>query len=263
MQIEFVKMHGLGNDFVIVQKSTELASLDLNKLVKKISDRRLGLGSDQFILYEGSACEYSMFIFNQDGSRAGACGNATRCLAKLANEITINVSGRKLRCIMNDDGDVSVNMGKASFSEAWMPKESKLWEIAALYKLEPREILCVEVGNPHLVILKADLSHEDQELIGKNLEHHTLFPDGVNVNFASVKNQEIRLKVWERGAGFTLACGTGACASFAAAKKLGFIDDEALVKFALGNLKMLMDGGDIVMTGKAELVARGSYYYDE
>jgi diaminopimelate epimerase len=264
MQIKFAKMHGLGNDFVIVEKSEQVARLDLKTLAQKISDRHLGLGCDQFILYEMSGDECLMYIYNADGSEAWMCGNATRCLVKLIGkkDLNIRVVDRVLKCHLEDSGLTGVNMGAASFDADWMPHESALWEMAALYKLEPREILCLDLGNPHLVIFKSDLTYEDKELIGSAMQHSLLFPGGINVSFVKMDGATLNLKVWERGAGFTFACGSGACASFAAAKKLGFVDEAATVRFELGELHMSSSGNDIIMTGPATLVAEGEYQYE-
>ncbi|MES2215389.1 MAG: diaminopimelate epimerase [Pseudomonadota bacterium] len=262
--IEFFKMHGLGNDFVLLHKSQLPPNVDVSAFAKEISNRRTGIGCDQLILYsELGSDEYEMFIYNQDGSSAGACGNGTRCLTKLIGKkhIIINVQGRKLPAALNNDGSVTVNMGSVSFNESWMPSESTLWELSAFYKLDPREAICAFVGNPHLVIFKSDLSDADQALIGQALEHHPLFPGGINVNFAKVENGKIDLKVWERGDGFTLACGSGASASYAAAKKLGFVGNEGVVKFELGELNMSMQNDDVLMTGPAVFVAKGAYEY--
>lgn len=262
MKIAFAKMHGLGNDFIIIEKSPEISALDFNKLSKEISNRHTGLGCDQFILYEMNDDECIMDVYNQDGSRSGMCGNATRCLAKLIGkkDLNIRVLDRVLKCHINNPDSVSVNMGHAGFDAKWMPGEDTLWELAALYKLEPREVLCLDLGNPHLVIFKADLSLQDRELIGSEMQHSPLFPGGINVSFVNIKGTALDLVVWERGAGFTLACGSGACASFAAAKRLGFIEREAIVKFALGDLHMADHDGEIIMTGGATLVAAGEWF---
>lgn len=261
MKIEFAKMHGLGNDFVIIEKTPQISALNLRSLAKEISNRHTGLGCDQFILYEMKDDKCFMYIYNQDGSESGMCGNATRCLAKLIGkkELYINVLDRVLKCRMHDD-TVSVNMGRASFDAQWMPSEPALWELAATYKLEPREIMCLDLGNPHLVIFKADLTHQDKELIGRDMQNSPLFSGGINVSFVNVKGTVLDLIVWERGAGFTLACGSGACASFAAAKRLGFAGDEAIVRFKLGELEMADAKGEIVMTGSATLVAKGEWF---
>jgi diaminopimelate epimerase len=153
-------------------------------------------------------------------------------------------------------------MGQASFDRPWMPESTKLWEIAERFKLDLREIVCVDMGNPHLVIFSAGLTDADKALLGEKLEKHELFPEGVNVNLANVIGDSVvELKVWERGtAGFTLACGSGACATFAAAKKLGLVGETAEIKFQLGKLLMSMDNG-IVMRGPATLVFEGIYHY--
>jgi diaminopimelate epimerase len=258
-------MHGLGNDFVIIEKTSELKSLDLSLLAKKISNRYTGIGCDQVILYEATDLNaYNMSIYNQDGQEAEACGNGTRCLAKFIGKQAsiINVMGRILNCTLLDDGRVTVNMGSVSFNKPWMPEISEIWKISSLYKLEPKEIICADIGNPHLIIFNSDLSIEDQKLLGQTFEHNKLFPHGVNVNFAKINNNNIDLIVWERGDGFTLACGSGACATFAAAKKLGFVNDKAVVNFKLGSLEMSSFDESVLMTGPAEVVAKGSYQYD-
>lgn len=258
--IEFVKMHGLGNDFVIIHKSQISHISDISSFAKAVSNRRTGIGCDQLIIYNGQNDEYEMFIYNQDGSNAEACGNGTRCLARLIGrkQIAIKVLGRKLDATLNDDASITVNMGPTSFNEPWMPDESALWELASFYKLDAREVVCVSIGNPHLIIFKSDITDADRALIGKALEYHKLFPHGVNVNFAKVVGDNIMLKVWERGDGFTLSCGSGASASYSAAKKLGFVGASGTVEFELGKLYMSARGDEIMMRGPAVVVASGS-----
>lgn len=262
-EIEFTKMHGLGNDFVVICKDQLNDINDLNDFARRISDRRFGIGCDQVILYDGSGHNYNMYIYNQNGSSAGACGNGTRCLVRLIGlpKVTINVSGRVLDCDLVDDDIVTVNMGPVKYDESWMPKEHVLWELVKCYQIEPIDVICIDVGNPHIVIFKTDLSHSDKALIGSILEVHPIFKNGVNVNFADVKNGSIKLQVWERGDGFTLACGSGACASFVAAKKKGFVDNTAVVKFQYGDLNMSTQGQDVLMTGSTKTVAIGTYFY--
>lgn len=258
-------MHGLGNDFVIIEMTQAIANLNFSNFAKAISNRRTGIGCDQLITYEkASEIEYIIHIYNQDGSEAEACGNGTRCVVKLINkpEIIIKVMNRSLECKLLTDGRVSVNMGPVSFDKPWMPANDKIWEISSLYKLEPKEILCVDIGNPHLVIFNSDLSKEDQALLGKIFEHNPIFANGVNVNFAKVSGDNIDLTVWERGDGFTLACGSGACATFAAARKLGFTSNKSIVNFKLGGLEMSSVDESVLMTGPAEIVAKGTYQYD-
>lgn len=266
-KVNFTKMHGLGNDFVIVNREDLPAGCDVQKLAVNISDRRLGIGCDQFIIYHKQPESYLMTVYNQDGSLAKACGNASRCLAKLMKErsnednIIIEVSGRKLSCNIQSSQAISVNMGAVGFHESWMPAPEKVWSLAERYMIDPKEILCADAGNPHLIIF-SKLSVSDKELIGSKLQNSELFPDGVNVDFVTVEDNNILLSVYERGAGFTLACGSGACASFAATLKLGFVTSPASVIFAAGSLEMAKIGDDIVMTGPAVSVANGVYYYE-
>lgn len=267
--IKFVKMHGLGNDFVIIDKKDLPQNCNIKQLSKIVSNRHIGIGCDQFIVYDHCQDYYEMQIYNQDGSEAKACGNASRCLAKLLHEkfgkknITIKTISRTYNAGISDyvydtQTQYMVNMGAVSFAESWMPSEQKLWEFAVNYAIQPKEMICADVGNPHLIIF-SPLSHEDKEIIGSKLQNSELFPNGVNVNFASVTDK-IYLEVFERGTGFTLACGSGACASFAAASRLGFVENYANVVFKLGELKMSFDEyKSVVMTGPATLVAAGDF----
>jgi diaminopimelate epimerase len=266
-KINFTKMHGLGNDFVIINHADLPIELNINKLAKNISDRNLGIGCDQFIIYKQEQNHYNMMIYNQDGSSARMCGNASRCLAKLIyyssgdKNITIKISDRILECEVFDTNFISVNMGYVSFNETWMPAPENIYPIAEIYMIDLKEIICVDVGNPHLVIF-GNLSAQDKQGLGKNLQDNNLFDGGVNVNFATIKNDSIYLSVWERGVGFTLACGSGACASFAASVKRGFVKDKAEVIFKYGSLNMLKNKGDIIMSGPASFVCSGEFYYE-
>lgn len=266
-KINFVKMHGLGNDFVIVNKQDLIDTHDLSKLAKDIADRHTGIGCDQFIIYEEHNDSYEMIIYNIDGSSAKLCGNATRCLAKLIylntgkKDITVIVGTKKLLCHVKDENKISVNVGNVSFNESWMPSRDKIWQFAERYMIDLKETICVDVGNPHLVIF-SKLESQDQRVIGEKLQDKGLFADGVNVNFANVRDNKIHLSVWERGAGLTLACGSGACSSFAAGLKLGFVHSPSEVVFKHGSLIMKEENGNIIMQGPAELVAYGEYYYE-
>ncbi len=261
-------MHGLGNDFIMLNQQDLPKDYDLSNLAIAICNRRTAIGCDQLIIYdkEESNC-YSMTIYNQDGSLAKMCGNAARCLAKLLclkheqQQITLKLADRKIACQILDNDKISVNMGKPSFSAPWMPSADKIWSLAERYQIEPKEIICVDMGNPHLVIFSL-LSEHDKELIGGKLQNSPLFPDGVNVNFASIQDSKIHLLVWERGTGFTLACGSGACASFVAAVKLGFISSPATIIFKHGSLLMQQLDEDIIMQGPASLVATGEFFYE-
>ena len=268
-KISFAKMHGLGNDFIIIDQNNLSANCNLELLAIQMADRRRGIGCDQFIIYNKSAILssniYEMIIYNQDGSFAKICGNAARCLTSLiykktgVKNISIIASEREIACSYLDSGLIRVNMGKVDFDKNWMPSNEQLWEIAQRYGVEPKEMICADIGNPHLVIF-SEFSLKDKAIIGAKMQEHELFPGGINVNFAKVIDDKIELIVWERGAGFTLSCGSGACASFASAVKLGFIESTAQVLFELGILDMAMNGQDIVMIGPYTLVASGEFY---
>jgi diaminopimelate epimerase len=266
-KIPFVKMHGLGNDFVIIAEEMLPPAINMQNFAQRISDRRLGIGCDQFITYKEDNDFVKMSIFNRDGSKAKACGNASRCLSRLIFEkskksnITLDIDGRKVLCAYSNEDEIKVDLGTVSFEESWMLQKEVLWDLAMRHLIEPKEMLCVDVANPHLVIF-SKLSDQDKGIIGKNFQNPDLFKEGVNVSFAQIKDDKIYLKVWERGTGFTYACGSGAIATFAAANKLGFVGDDAEVIFELGTLKMQKVGANIAMTGPASFVFEGEYFYE-
>lgn len=259
-------MHGLGNDFVIVNQQHLPSSSDIQLLSKQIADRHIGIGCDQLIVYNKLSDYYQMSVYNHDGSIAKACGNAARCLAKLmyitSNEqkIVLEIAGRRLTAETVNSNEFKVNMGRVSFNENWMPAKEKIWEIAERYMIELKEIICADIGNPHLIIF-SNLSSQDKKIVGEKLQETDLFPDSINVNFATIVDDKIHLEVLERGTGFTLACGSGACVTFAAAVTLGFVGRQAEVVFKYGSLKMDKEQEDIIMSGAAELVASGEFYY--
>lgn len=265
--LPFIKMHGLGNDFIIIDKADLTSNVNLSTLSLRLADRHTGIGADQIIIFTKLAHSYEMLIYNQDGSSAEICGNAARCLTSLIhqkfnkNDIILQLLNREIVCSVLADNSVEVDMGIVSFEEAWMPKPEKIWLIAERYGIDPKEITCVDISNPHLIIFTA-LSKADQAIIGENMQSSELFPGGINVNFATINGKDINLKVWERGSGFTLACGSGACATFAAAKNLGFVKNNAEVIFELGHLKMRQKDSNIIMSGTASFIARGEFYYE-
>jgi diaminopimelate epimerase len=266
-KISFIKMHGLGNDFVIINKQSLPTDLDVATLAINMSDRRLGVGADQFIVYDKSSEYVDMIIFNQDGSHAKACGNASRCLVKLMhdqyqlNKFILKIDDRLLNCEYLDGNLYAVNMGEVSFAASWMPGSSELLTLASKYNLGPKDVICADVGNPHIIIF-SKLSEQDQKIIGKDLQKSPLFPDGINVNFANVNGDKIALRVFERGTGFTLACGSGACASYAGSKRLGHSGAQAEVHFKLGKLLMRMENNQVIMIGPATYAFQGEYLYD-
>ena len=259
--MNFTKMQGLGNDYLYVYGEVPE---DIESLSRKLSDRHFGAGSDGMIYISPSeAADFKMRIFNADGSEAMMCGNGIRCVGKYVYDkgytdktrLTIEtLSGIKtldlnLRC--GRVRSVSVDMGRAEVSDDM--------EIPVGEDL----VICtpVSVGNPHAVIFISDIEKAPVSALGPRLEKHRFFPGGVNVEFVQViSDRKLRMRVWERGSGITMACGTGACASTAAAVRKGYCryDEPVTVVLDGGELKISVSpDGSITMSGPAEFVFEG------
>lgn len=259
--MHFAKMQGLGNDYIyVLGEVPENASL----MSIKLSDRHFGIGSDGMVFITSSEiADFGMRIFNSDGSEAKMCGNGIRCVGKfvydnrLTEKTVINVetlSGVKALHLFAENGKVrrvSVEMGKACVGE-----EITLTACGNEFNLTP-----VSVGNPHAVIFGNEFSTETVTAIGPKIEKHSLFPEGVNTEFISVLGKnKLRMRVWERGSGLTLACGTGACASAAAAVKKGLCDLNEDIEVIIdgGPLTVrIAEDGSVTMTGEAQTVFTG------
>ena len=259
--MHFTKMHGLGNDYLYVYG--EVPS-NIEGLSKKLSDRHFGAGSDGMIYISPSAiADFNMRIFNADGSEAKMCGNGIRCLGKYVydkgytdkKELTVEtLSGIKTLTLDVSFGKVTgvtVDMGQA------IPSEDMTLNIDG----ETVVLTPVSVGNPHAVIFVDDIEQAPLLTLGPKIERHEAFLDGVNVEFVQVIGDgELRMRVWERGSGVTLACGTGACASAAAAVKKAYCAfcEPISVHLDGGTLKIsVMPDGKVMMTGPAEFVSEG------
>lgn len=270
--IKFIKMHGLGNDFVIIDEQNLPYTTIPTEMIQKISDRKLGIGCDQLITYKKlGECLYKMHINNADGSSASLCGNAVRALTLLINEkenlanIQIKVGNKTLTCTYLSCDNIQVNVGKVSFDAEWIPKCRELSNLANIYKINEKDMICVDVGNPHLVILHKFINEKECSSFAMNVEKNKIFADGVNINFVNVEKDNLYMKTWERGlSGFSLACGSGACASFAAAKHLGFIEGiKSVAHFAIGKLTLFFnENQEIIMEGPAAKIFEGKYYYN-
>ena len=239
MRRHFHKMHGLGNDFVIVDARDK--PLEVTEgLARAIGDRRTGVGCDQLILLENSdVADVRMRIWNQDGGEVESCGNATRCVFQLTGVRTVETDGGLLTG-ENLGAEVEVALIEPRFG----------WdEIPLAYPMDTNPLpmawgelirpMAMNVGNPHLVFFVDDLDAIPVEQIGPTIENDTAFPDRINVNVAQVEGDAIRLKTWERGAGLTLACGTGACATAVAAIRS---------KRAISPVKVAMPGGSLTVS---------------
>lgn len=269
----FVKMHGLGNDFLIVDARTQPFKLS-NALVRRLADRKLGVGCDQLIVMEparGGGDTY-MRIWNPDGGEVEACGNATRCLGRILmeetgkNEVIIETVAGVLQAKSAEGGLVTVDMGTPKFDWQDIPLRESMDTRLIDYMAVPGTAFgltgpsAVNVGNPHCVFFVEDAEAHDLEALGPGIENHMLFPERTNVEFAQVQNSgKIRLRVWERGTGITQACGTGACAAAVCAMRQSLTDRIVDVELDGGVLTIEWDAGNdhIYMTGPAALSYEG------
>lgn len=273
--LPFRKMNGLGNDFAVLDARESLLKLH-TELVRRIADRKNGVGCDQVIVLEPSSHgTVFMRILNADGSESGACGNATRCVAALVgaenghSEVTIETRAGLLHASVNAGGSVTVDMGVPRFGWEEIPLSRSFNDTTALdYAVETGQGRVLErpgvvnVGNPHCIFWVDDIAAYDLAEIGARVEHDPLFPERVNVSFAQILAPDaIRLAVWERGAGLTKACGTGACAAAVASARRSLTNRKVAVALPGGNL--IIDwreiDGHILMTGPWSLDYEGIF----
>ena len=273
-EIEFIKMNGLGNDFAIFDSRQGTFALH-GGLISSIADRDEGIGFDQMILLAPSErADVFMKIFNADGSEVDACGNATRCVARLiAGEVNrpgvaIETNAGLLTAQIISDDQVMVDMGAPRFDWQEIPlaeefRDTRMIELQVGPIDNPvmHSPSVVNVGNPHCIFWVDDISAHDLSKIGPMLEHHPLFPERANISLAEVKGKTvIDLAVWERGAGLTRACGTAACAAAVAAARKGLTGRNVTVSLPGGDLQIHWREADdhILMTGAIELEYKGS-----
>lgn len=251
----FVKMHGAGNDFMIIDAREQVIRLTPQR-VRRLADRRRGVGFDQLILLEPSEqADVRLRFFNPDGGESGACGNGTRCAAALlGGSPLIETAGGFIRVSAGSRG-VTADMGVPRFGWAEVPLAHAMDTSALPVAWEGLEApVAVSMGNPHVVFFVPDVEAIELDRLGPLIETDPLFPERVNVNVATVPDRDrIRLRVWERGAGLTLACGTGACAAFAAARRRGLVGPSAVVELPGGDLAVEEGAeGRLRLTGPAE-----------
>lgn len=272
--IRFTKMHGAGNDYIYINCMEEYIE-NPGKLAAKISDRHFGAGSDGLVLIMPSEkCDFRMRMFNPDGSEAEMCGNASRCIGKYVydkkltdkKEITLETNaGIKHLSLFVSDGMVSkvtVDMGEPIFRSNEIPVCSNTeTTIAYPVNINGKElkITCISMGNPHTVIFVDEITDKDITDTGRIIETYPLFPKSTNVEFCRIDNKcNITMRVWERGTGETLACGTGACASLAAAVVNGLSEKKATIHLRGGDIEAeWKDNNHIYMTGPAVTVYEG------
>ena len=277
MRIPFTKMHGLGNDFVVIDKIRNPVELD-GARIRQLSDRHRGIGFDQLLQIAPPSepgVDFDYRIFNADGEEVEHCGNGARCFATFVtakgltdkNPITVKTVNRILSLQINDDGSVTVDMGQPQFQPALIPFDAPAEERSYSRQLQldgktvEVEFCALSMGNPHAVIVVEDLDNAAVKDIGGALATHPDFPQGVNVSFMRVIDRaEIELRVFERGVGETLACGTGACASVVAGCLLGLLSDNVRVNLPGGQLRIQWQQLDapVLMTGPVTTVYEGA-----
>jgi len=272
MDIQFTKMHGLGNDFVVIDAISQAVSLSAEQ-VRFIADRHFGVGCDQLLLVEESvnpAAEFRYRIFNADGGEVEKCGNGARCFAVfvrdqgLTSSTVIPVETAAGLIELRIEGDqVTVDMGIPDFGPENLPfmAEKRAESYDLMVNGDEYAIGAVSMGNPHAVLTVDDVDTAPVESLGAAIESHEKFPQRVNVGFMQiVSRNEIRLRVYERGAAETLACGTGACAAVAVGQQKGDLDEQVTVRLPGGELKIRWqgEGKTLLMTGPAATVFHGS-----
>ena len=275
MGTPFTKMHGLGNDFVVLDQLAGVEPLDAAWL-RALADRRTGVGCDQVLVLtpaSGADADFGYRIYNADGGAAGQCGNGIRCLARwlatrghaAGDEIRLESPGGIVRTQLLADGQVRVDMGPPRFEPAAIPFLADARASAYDLQLDgaPQRIGAVSMGNPHLVLAVASARRAPVAELGPRLERHPRFPDRANVGFMEVVTRDhIRLRVFERGTGETLACGTGACAAVAIGRVWDALDETVNVDLPGGRLVISWSGDDrdpVWMTGPAVEVFQGDY----
>ncbi len=272
MRLRFTKMHGQGNDFVMIDGVRQPFALDTGQ-IRALADRHRGVGCDQVLVVESSddaAADFRYRIFNADGGEVEQCGNGARCFARFVRdegltdkmEIRVATLSGVIAPRIDADGDVTVNMGPPRFAPADIPFAAAAE--ALTYELQVGHRTCVisalSMGNPHAVQIVNDVDHAPVTSEGPLIEHHARFPARVNAGYLQiVARDQVRLRVWERGAGETLACGTGACAAVVAGIRLGHLDPVVRVSTRGGDLVIRWQGGasPVMMSGAATTVYRG------
>lgn len=255
MTLNFTKMHGLGNDFVVIDAINQSISLTPEQ-IRQLADRHIGIGCDQLLLVEATStsADFRYRIYNADGGEVEQCGNGARCFMQFVRDqgltdktrLRVETAGGPLQLIQQPDGQISVDMGVPRLEPADVPFVAPRRETTYTLDVLERqlEIAVVSMGNPHAVLLVDDIETAPVVSLGPAIENHPRFPERVNVGFMQVvKNDCIRLRVFERGAGETLACGSGACAAVVAGRLRGQLTE---------NVKVILNGGELVVSWAGE-----------
>ena len=266
---DFIKMHGAGNDFVVLDLRHGGAPPTAKEAIA-IADRHRGIGCDQIILIGPSptgVADLGLTFLNSDGSASGACGNGTRCVADFlmhergADHLALETAAGILDCARGRDGRVTVDMGLARTEWRDIPlSEARDTLHLGIGEGPAKDPVGVSMGNPHAVFFLPDVAKIPIEAIGPKLEQHKLFPERANIGFAEMRAPDrIRLRVWERGAGLTLACGSGACAALVAAVRRGLAQRKATLELDGGQLEIeWLENGHVLMAGPTAIAFRGT-----
>ncbi len=277
--MKFTKMHGCGNDYVYINGETEQVPLEKKPdLVRKMSDRHFGIGSDGVIFINPSeVADFEMEMYNSDGSRSEMCGNGIRCVAKyvydkgLTNKTTLNIVSfgqiKEIEITQENQKakSIRVNMGKPELDSKRIPvnkEQPRVIDEPIQLAGNSYHVTCVSMGNPHAVVFMEEIASLNLEQVGPLFEHHEWFPNRINTEFVKVLDKShVEMRVWERGAGETLACGTGCCATVVACVLNGLTDTKVTVKVLGGEIEIEWDQEhDVVyMTGPAAIVFEGTY----
>lgn len=283
MKLKFTKMHGAGNDFVVIDAINQKVDFSPAQW-QALADRRFGVGADQMLVVEKSdvpGCDFRYRIFNNDGGEVEQCGNGSRAFVKFvvekgltsARKITVETLAGIISPRLEDDGSITVDMGAPVLDAAQVPFDAEglqgqpegretLWPLMLELggQREAVQVSVVSMGNPHAVQVVADVDSAPVELVGPLIEHHPRFPKRVNAGFMQlVDRQHVKLRVFERGAGETLACGTGACAAVVAGIRRGLLDSPVRVDARGGQLSIAWagEGQPVYLTGPAVTVFEG------
>lgn len=276
MQLRFTKMHGLGNDFMVIDAISQKVRLN-SELVRQLADRNRGVGFDQLLLVEPPSepdMDFNYRIYNADGSEVEHCGNGARCFAQFVRDKglvlrdVISVKTARGKAVLSITGRdmVEVDMGAPELEPSQIPLQAD--QQADVYRLEIEghgeiELGAVSMGNPHGVVLVDSVERAPVEELGPILESHPRFPNRANIGFMQIVNRnEIRLRVYERGAGETQACGTGACAAVVSGVLRGLLDADVKVHLPGGDLQIRWEGkgSSVMMTGPVASVYEGQIY---
>lgn len=276
MIVEFTKMHGLGNDFVVIDAIRQRVFFDALS-IRRLADRHFGLGFDQLLIVEppdDPSADFKYRIFNADGSEVEQCGNGARCFARFVYEnqltyktkIRVETKSGIIEPELGANGWVRVNMGEPKFLPEQIPFIAE--QAQSVYALQLKELEIkvdvVNMGNPHAVIIVDDVLQANVAVIGAQVESHERFPERVNVGFMQIINEKkVRLRVYERGVGETLACGTGACAAVVSGIRRGLLDNQVEVELAGGALQVYWQEEDVVwMIGPTAKIYEGRFDLD-